>query len=228
MFRILSIGLAAFVSLVLSPPQLAAQDFDYKAILAAGDTATFAVNAAYEDAQGGPALLHFAVQVPVANGQVSVKSDTSRDGFYTTLSWYSTAGQVAEMLEFREATMDLGPLDDRVGWLADMIRDQVFPSLTSDKADVNLIGVRQITAGTYPAVELVSTYKQDGLGTIIFRIVGVFPPQGENLLLAISHTIVRMVPVEKATLMSGTLAGTTLDSVRFIATRGPDGSLTAF
>ena len=226
--KIFSAVLVTLATLTFLPASAGAQNFDDKAILAAGESRAFTVDTAYEQAQGSPVPLHFQVQVPFSDGLVKVSSDTSRDGFYTTLTWRTPAGFIAEMLEFREATIDPGPQKDRLDWLARMIRDQVFPSLTSDKAEVNLIGVRQIDIGGNPAIELVSTYEQDGLGTIVFRLVGVFPPAGENILLAVSHTVLRQIPVEKATLMSGTLAGTTLDSVQFIATRGPDGNLTAF
>lgn len=219
--------LAVCAAFLLAPIQGVAQEFDFQAVMATGTTGTLTFDAQYEQSKGSEVPLYFTVQVPIADGLMRVKSDTSKDGHYTDLSFATMGGAVAETLELREATMGPGTDEERSQWLADMIRDQIYPSVTQGIEGINLIGVRKAVAGPYQAVELVAIYKLDG-GDVAFRIMGIFPPAGEQILLAMSHTVVRLVPMEKTADLAETMAGTTLNSMRFTAARGADGALSSF
>lgn len=217
----------AFSVVLFSALPAMAQQFDYKAVLAASFQHPLVVDAGYEESTGREVPLHFTIAVPVALDLMRVQSDTSKPGHYTKLIFATLAGETVESLELRQATMGPGTPEERMGWLADMMRDEIFPSVLGSK-DTNLIGVRRSTAGDYPAVELVATYENEGLGTIVFRIMGVFPPSGEHILVALSHTVIKFMPLEKTADLQGTLAGTILNSLHFTATRGADGALIAF
>ena len=211
--------------LILSAPM--AQAFDYKSVLAEGAQARAVIDADFEARSGRKMPLHFTAMIPTAKDRMQLKLDTSQAGHYMVLSFFDMDGNILEKLDLREATIPEGPLKQRLAALAAMIRDQVFPGVTAGQK-MKLLGVRESQIAGYPAVELVALYKLPDQGDVGFRIVGVIPPRGENVLLGLSHTVIRQIAMQKTADLQGTLAGTTLNTVQFTATRGADGGLISF
>ena len=221
-------SLAVCAAFMLAPVLGWAQDFDFQAVMAAGTTATLSFDAGYEQSKGSQIPLYFTIQVPIADGLMQAKSITTKPGHYTDLTFLTPGGALVEKLELRQATMGLGSEEERMQWVADMIQNEAFPMLTESIEGIRLLEVRKSHAGPYSAVELIAVYTHETLGEVGFRIMGIFPPAGENLLFGISHTLIQHIPLDNYDDFAATMAGTTLNSLHFSAARGPDGGLSSF
>ncbi len=204
-----------------------AQGFDYKAVLEGGARANVTIDADFEARSGRQMPLYFTTAIPTAEDRMQVRLDTSQEGKYMVVTFFDMDGQVLEKLEMREATMPEAPLQERQANLADMLRNQVFPSVTEGQ-EMRLLGVRASEIAGYPAVELVALYQLPDLGDVAFRIVAVIPPSGEHVLLALSHSVLRQIAMQKTADLQGTLVGSTLNALHFTASHDAGGGVISF
>jgi len=225
MNRFFAFACAAFIALM--PFAAQAQTIDYQTIIAQGSTQAISFGSAFEQNHSRELALHFTLDVPTNEGQIRLQSNYNQPDRYGSIRFLTAEGRVAEVVDIFSGTIGAGPHADREAWLADLLKTEIIPNLgTFDQ--LNVLGARRATVGPYAAIEAIALYEIEGTGTVALRVVGVFPPAGENILIFVSHSVHSVLPFQDVTALSGTFAGTTLSTLHITATRSPDGTLKGF
>lgn len=205
----------------------AAAPLDYQALIAQAGRASVSFDTGFEQTYSRTLNLHYAVSVPILEGQFDARTEFEPGPSLPQILFYAPDGRLAEQTGFSSAAIEPGTPDERAAYLANVILEQVVPSLGELQAFQNL-GARHARLGPYPAIEMIGIYKDPGLGQIFLRIVGVLAPSGDQAFISITHTINAVVPVSNPNDMPKTFAGTMLESLRFIASRNSEGALVEF
>lgn len=219
-------ALAIFCATAL-PLTAQAQSLDYASAIAEGSVQTISFSPQFEQRHGRELALHFTMDVPTNERRFKLQSNFAQPDRFGSIRFLTPDGGIAEMIDMFEGTIPAGPQETREEALASLLQNQVVPNLGTFEA-LNLLGARRAMVGPYSAIEVVALYTAEGLGQIGLRVVGVFPPAGENVLIFVSHTVIGVVTLPSVNDLPTTFAGHTLASVQFNATRAADGTLTPF
>lgn len=219
---------ALFCSLALLPGAVWAQSisgFDHGAALEQAVAMPFAVDETFEAETGGRALpLHWQMSIPRADELMTVDIDTSSPNRYVRVSFVTPQGGPAEVTDVYGATVPAGPLAEREDYLRDMLLNRTLPAL-GEMPELQVIGVIQSNLGRHPGIELIASFVDESTGPTLLRIVGAFPPQGEQILVAVTWVVYVHVPFSHPRDLLGTLSYAMLDTIDFTHRRTEDGSL---
>ena len=219
---------ALVIFCTLSLPHLAlAQNFDYESIISEGTVTTISFEAGFEQRHERQLKLHFTMDVPTNDGQLRLQSNFKQNDRVGSVRFLTPEGGIAELVDIYTGTIPEGALETREESLASLLQHQVVPGL-GNFDDLNVLGARRSMVGPYNAVEVVALYNSEGNGQVGLRVVGVFPPTGENILIYVSHTVLGVVTIPSVNDLPSTFAGHTLQSVHFSGTLMPDGTLVQF
>lgn len=225
MNKFITLAYAALVGVM--PLATQAQVVDYQNIIAQSAPQSIGFGLAFEQNHSRQLPLHFTLDVPTNEGRMRLQSNYNQSDRYGSIRFLTVEGGVLEMVDLFEGTIPEGPLADREEALASMLQNDFVPNLGNFN-DLNIIGARRAKVGPYAAIEVVALYQTEAYGQVALRTMGVFPPSGENILIYISHTVLRALDLPGVNALPDTFAGTMLGSLAFTATRSPDGTLTAF
>lgn len=215
--------LCIFALSSLTLPALA-QNFDYRSIISQGTTTTISLESEFEQRHERQLALHFTLDVPSDSEKMQLQSNFKQADRLGSIRFLTIDGRIAETVDMFSGTIPAGPHETREESLASLLQNQVVPNLGTFE-DLNVLGARRMMVGTYSAIEVVALYASEGNGQIGLRVVGVFPPAGENILIFVSHTVLDVVAILGVNDLPSTLAGQTLQSVHFSGTRALNGML---
>lgn len=221
-------GLLAAI-LVLTPFSADGQEsvsgFDHRKVLENATPTPLVVDEAFEQRTGGRSLpLHFELQVPTADDLMTVDIDTSSPNRYVRVMFKTPDGPAAEVTDIYSATIPAGPLKDREAYLSQILRERTLPAL-GEMPELHVLGVVPGHLGRHPAMELIASFVDERTGPTLLRIVGVFPPRGERILISISWVVYAHVPFAHPRDLMGTLSYAMLDTLNFRHRRLEDGSM---
>ena len=220
-------GIIAFALSLLLPFGALAQALDYKDIIARSTPVPLAFDTSFEQKHGRQLPLHFSVVVPTAPGEIRVAGKFDGSATYGSVTFYTPRDQLAEYLSLSQVRVRPGTPEERAQYLADMFNEQVLPGY-AELPEYENVGIRNARIAGYPAVEMIGLYRDEKYGRIIIRVVGIFAPSGNRVLIAKSRTVVAGMPVPGVNEMNGTFVGRILESVKFLASRDENGDLVTF
>jgi hypothetical protein len=199
--------------------------FDHRAVLEQAEPRPLVVGEALEQETGRSLPLHFELQVPHADGLLNVEIDTSNPSLYATIIFRTPEGYTAERTQILDASVPAGRLKEREEILGDMLQNEILPML-GDLPELRVLGTIAGSVGRHPAMELIAVYNDaNGVGPVLLRIAGAFPPQGERILVTVSQVAGVHVPFTHARDLVGTMSYAMLETLNFRHRRTEDGSL---
>lgn len=219
---------SAIMIVLLSFPanaQGSVSGFDHRKVLENARAMPLVVDETFEQRTGGRSFpLHFELQVPTADDLMAVGIDTSASNRYVRVMFKTPAGPAAEVTDIYSAMVPAGPLKDREAYLSQMLRERTLPAL-GEMPELQVLGVIPSNVGRHPAVELIASFVDARTGPTLLRIVGIFPPQGEWILVTISWVVYVHVPFSHPRDLAGTLSYAMLETLNFRHRRLENGSM---
>lgn len=175
------------------------------------------INDSYTQKWGGDVTAPFQLQIPVSSG-VSPLYHPPEAGFDTLIriSFVTADQQLVENIRFTPMILSMGPIEKQMQTIADLLRDQVFPTFTDGYADVRLVGTRSTKINIYDAVELVGSYTDPEFGLMYLRIVGIINPQSDHTVFAIANVVDAQVKLTNPDQYAQTRGGIVLSNFQFL------------
>jgi len=185
------------------------------------------VDADFVAKYGVTAPVPFSFTVPTNEGQNIFFLPAPGGAGIVKVTFATPDEKVKSNLQFVHMTSPQLAPDERLKFLED-IAMQAFVASVPDPDRASIDVSRHIEIGVYPAVEMIGLYWDEKYGRIIIRVVGIFAPSGNRVLIAKSRTVVAGMPVPGVNEMNGTFVGRILESVKFLASRDENGNLVTF
>ena len=129
--------------------------------------------------------------------------------FFATKAEESTSN-----IQFIPFTVGMGPIDERLEALPDLLRSAFIASVEdTEQAAINV--TRAVQIGPYPAVEMLGNYKSEEFGVVVLRIVAIPNPDSKHGMIAIINGITKYYPMETVEDIMGTNASRALTTFKF-------------
>ncbi len=174
-----------------------------------------ALDDAYEQAAGRPIPTRLEMIIPTARDKFFVGLETRPAGGLVKINFGTLDKAFVDSVHIIDASVALGPLQDRLASFAALLRNQALPAAVADMQDAKLVALRNYQMGRYPAVELVATYTDPAIGPMYLRIVGVpHPTKAESIVIVININAT-LVPLQDISQLPDTLSGRTIRTIRF-------------
>lgn len=179
---------------------------------------TITVDESYTDRWGGEVKAPFSIQVPKMDGATPLYH-TPEEGFATLIRVsYATEDQLLiENVRITPMTIPMGPVDERLQIVDQLMRKQVLPAFVQGYDDPQYFLSRAIKVNTYDAVEVIATMKDATLGLIHVRLVGILNPDGPETMFAVSNVVDQFKPLTHPDQYPRTLSGYIIDHFEFIS-----------
>ncbi len=213
--------LAACAAALFSQPLLAQSDgaaiqFDFFKVEGLQIGIPFRLDDAYEQDVGRPIPARLKLILPKGDGSYRILVDKDPGGAMVKFNFATQDVALIENLQIVNATIPMGPVDDRLQAIARMMKEQAYPISVQGYESPKLIGLGKYQVGDLPAVQLVATYIDPANGPMFLRIVGVpHPEKPGRSIVVVTNTVAKLVPVTKVSQLETSLAGRTLSSIRF-------------
>lgn len=175
------------------------------------------INDSYTQKWGGNAPAPFQLQVPILD-DASPLYHPPEEGFDTLLrvSFVTDDQQLIENIRFTPMILSMGPLEQQLQTMADLLRDEVFPTFTNGYANIRYVGTRSTKIHSYDAVELVGSYIDPDFGLMYLRIVGIINPDSEHTVFAIANVVDEKIRLTSPEQYAQTRGGIMLEHFQFL------------
>lgn len=204
-----------------------AETLNFRMIMSGSPTAMMEIGERLEESKNRQFPLHLRMPVSHPKELARMAADFYEDGLWGEIVYTTTEGKLAELISLSHAVIGPGSDEVRINTLFDVIDRQVFPSLEPPE-DAEVLGGRKTEVQGHQAVEYIALFDDPAHGPMTARIVGVFPPQGEAVLVFTQQTVRNVMPMKSVSELSETFGGRMLRDLEFFAWRDADGNLQSF
>lgn len=184
--------------------------------LVVGDT--IAIDAAYAEKYSVKVPTSFEFLVPREDGVLTLYNTPQTDGgLQIKVSFATPDYKLIENLHFVTLTVPMGTPEERAKALADLMVNHAYPQSVSKFEKPEMMGWRDTTINSYPAVEVVGRYVDPEWGDMFVRVVGIIPEDAAEGVVAISNLVFARTPITDLQDLSRTRAGVALSRFKFRA-----------
>jgi hypothetical protein len=103
--------------------------------------------------------------------------------------------QVKSHIQFVPMSVAMGPIEDRLSGLQDLLRNAFIASVP-DPAKAEIAVTRRVEIGPYPAIESIGRYDGGDDGVVVLRIVAIPNPESVDGMVAVINGLPKNVKME--------------------------------